>query len=71
MSECATCKKDALNTLPAPDPPQDPVAEAETIEIQQVPLSEPVLRQLMAVGERAGVNVLLCLVNWPALRIRG
>ena len=57
---------DALNALAA----RDPAAEAETIELKQVHLSEPVRDQLAAAGKRAGVDVRLSLVNGPALRIR-
>ena len=57
---------DALNALPA----RGPAAEAETIKLKQVHLSEPVSDQLAKAGTRAGVNVLLSRVNGPALRIR-
>lgn len=56
---------DALNALPA----REPAAEAETIELLQVRLSEPVREQLTTAGTRAGVNVLLSRVNGPALGI--
>lgn len=56
---------DALNALPA----RKPAAEAETIELLQVRLSEPVREQLTTAGTRAGVNVLLSRVNGPALGI--
>ena len=56
---------DALNALPA----RKPAAEAETIELLQVRLSEPVREQLITAGTRAGVNVLLSRVNGPALGI--
>ncbi len=57
---------DTLNALPA----RDPAAEAETIELKQVHLYEPVRDQLTKAGTRAGVDVLLSQVNGPALRIR-
>ncbi len=57
---------DALNALPA----RDAAAEAETIELKQVHLSEPVRDQLTKAGTRAWVEVLLSRVNGPALRIR-
>ena len=57
---------DALNALPA----RDPAAKAETIELKQVHLSEPVRDQLTKAGTRSGVDVLLSQVNGPALRIR-
>ena len=56
---------DALNALSA----RKPAAEAETIELLQVLLSEPVREQLTTVGKRAGVNVLLSRSNGPALCI--
>jgi len=56
---------DALNALPA----RKPAAEAETIELLQVRLSEPVREQLTTAGTRTGVNVLLSRVNGPALCI--
>ncbi len=56
---------DALNALPA----RDPAAKAETIELKQVHLSEPVRDQLTKAGTRAGVDDLLSQVNGPALRI--
>jgi hypothetical protein len=57
---------DALDALPA----RDPAAEAETIELKQVHLSEPVRDQLTKAGTCAGVEVPLSRVNGPALRIR-
>ncbi len=57
---------DALNALPA----RGPAAQAETIELKQVHLSEPVRDQLAKAGARAGVDVFLSRVNGPALRIR-
>jgi hypothetical protein len=54
---------DSLNALPA----RKPAAEAETIELLQVRLSEPVRDQLTTAGTRAGVKVLLSRVNGPAL----
>ena len=57
---------DALNALPA----RGPAAKAETIELKQVHLSEPVRDQLTKAGTRAGVEVLLSRINGPALRIR-
>ncbi len=47
-----------------------PAAKAETIELKQVHLSEPVRDQLNKAGTRSGVDVLLSQVNGPALRIR-
>jgi hypothetical protein len=58
---------DALNALPAREPATK--AKAETIELLQVRLSEPVRDQLTTAGTRAGVNVLLSQVNGPALCI--
>ncbi len=58
---------DALNAcLPA----RGPAAKAETIELKQVHLSEPVRDQLTKAGKRAGFEVLLSRINGPALRIR-
>ncbi len=57
---------DALNALPV----RDPSAEAETIELLQVHLSEPVRDQLTKAGMRAGVEVLLIRVNGQGLPIR-
>ncbi len=54
---------DALNALAA----RDPAAEAETIELKQVHLSEPVRDQLTKAGTRAGVEVLLSRVNGQGL----
>ena len=56
----------ALNSLPA----RNPAAEPEIIDIQQVPLSEPVRRQHMTTGERNGIKVLLSRANGSALGIR-
>ena len=63
--EAASLLAGALNTLPA----RDPAAEAETVEILQVALSERARRQLQTAGMRAGVKVLLSRANGPALRI--
>ena len=65
--EAASLIAGALNTLPA----RDPAAEAETVEILQVALSERARHQLQTAGMRAGVKVLLSRANGPALRIRG
>ena len=65
--EAASLIAGALNTLPA----RDPAAEAETVEILQVALSERARHQLQTAGMRAGVKVLLSRANGPAPRICG
>ena len=55
----------AIDSLPA----RDQAAEAGIIEILQVPLSEPVRRQLKTTGERNRIKVLLSRTNGPALGI--
>ena len=65
--EAASLIAGALNTLPA----RESAAEAETVEILQVALSERARHQLQTAGMSAGVKVLLSRANGPALRIRG
>lgn len=57
----------ASNTLPA----CDAAAEAETVEIMQVALSEQARHQLQTAGKSAGVKILLSRANRQALQIRG
>ena len=61
--EVASMIAGALNTFPA----SYPAAEAETVEILQVALSELARHQLQTAGKRPGVKVLSSQANGPAL----